>query len=440
TSDGIGMPKLIVQNPFREVYKIEIIWEGEHLEQPKVKKIYSIGEAINLQTLRSKIVGVYDPQSALSETLKTATQWKGNVKGSEDKTFFVKLQQGNMIWWSPINIIIKPKIEGNPIRLNGDTLIFALKNNSQNNIKGDLIFRPYGTAILQNIALPKNGDTTIAIPVQNLVPGTNAIEFRTDNGETHKISFTNWDIPIRKEQQSEVVPLSEIFNAKVTDIFNYNYLSPRPQTPTLQLPTQGIGNWCYPNIAVTIDDSGLREKAKTNQQVITPQGISLQTPSDSNQKNIAFTSLWDNFPESISIPLQGNASHLYVMVSGTTNPMQSRFVNGELVVRYTDGSSEVLLLKNPENWWPIEQDYFSDGFAFSTDAPKPPRVYLKSGIITRSFDDFKPIKGYSNFGIDGGAATILDLPLDKSKKLQTLTIKTIANDVVIGLMSATLIR
>jgi hypothetical protein len=440
TSDGIGMPELIIQSPFKEQYKIAIIWEGEPLEQLKLKQTYSIGDSIKLQTSRSKIIEVYDPQSTLSETLKTATQWTGKVTGTEDKTFFVKLQQGNRIWWSPITIVIKPKIEGSPIQLNGDTLIFSLKNNTQNNIKGDLIFRPYGTAIVQPIALQKNEDTTIAIPVRYLIPGTNAIELRTDDAETHKISFTNWDIPIKKDQQFEFVSLSETFNAKVTAIFNYNYLSPRPQTPTLQLPTQGIGNWCYPNIAVTIDDSGLREKAKKNQQLLTPQGISLKTPSDANQKNIAFTSLWDNFPESISIPLKGNASHLYVMVAGTTNPMQSRFVNGELVVTYSDGTREVLLLKNPENWWPIEQDYYSDGFAFTTNAPKPPRVYLKSGIITRSFEDFTPIKGYTNFGIDGGAATILDLPLDKSKTLQTLMIKTIANDVVIGLMSATLIR
>jgi hypothetical protein len=440
TSDGIGMPQLIIKSSFKDDYKIEIIWEGNQLEKVNLKKAYSIGDVVNLQTSNSKIIEVYDPQFALSETLKKDSEWKGNVKASEDKTFFVKLKQGTMMWWSPIDIIIKPKIEGNAIRLDGDKLVFSLRNNSQNNIEGDLIFRPYGTEISLNVALNKNGDTNIAIPVQNLVPGTNNLELRTTEGEIHTITFTNWDIPIKKEQRFELVSLSEAFNAKVTDIFNYKYVSPRPQTPTLQLPTQGIGNWCYPNITATIDDSGLRETAKTNQQVMTPQGISLKTPSDSNQKNIAFTSLWDNFPESISIPLKGNASHLYVMVAGTTNPMQSRFVNGELVVSYSDGTTEVLLLKNPENWWPIEQDYYSDGFAFTTNATKPPRVYLKSGIISRNFEDFKTIKGYSNYGIDGGAATILDLPLDRTKTLEKLTIKTIANDVVIGLMSATLIR
>jgi hypothetical protein len=208
----------------------------------------------------------------------------------------------------------------------------------------------------------------------------------------------------------------------------------------LQLPKQGIGNWCYPNLDVKIDDSGLRQSAKTNNQITSSEGILLQTPSDAESKNIAFTSMWDNFPHSISIPLSGKASHLYLMMAGTTNPMQSRFTNGELTVNYTDGTSEVLPLKNPENWWPIEQDYFTNGLAFTTDAPKPPRVYLKTGMVSRTFNDFKSIKGFSNYGVDGGAATILDLPLNKNKTLKNISLKTIANDVVIGIMSATLVR
>jgi len=251
---------------------------------------------------------------------------------------------------------------------------------------------------------------------------------------------TNWDAPLDKSKRAETISLTSFFNSKVTDIFNYEYLSPRPQTVTLQLPKQGIGNWCYPNISVKIDDKGLREKAKTNGQITTPNGIPFQTPSDENQKNIIFTSMWDNFPESINIPLNGKASHAYFMLAGTTNPMQSRITNGEITINYTDGTSEILPLKNPENWWPIEQDYFIDGLAFTTDAPKPPRVYFKTGEISRDFKDFKTIKGFTSYGVDGGAGTILDLPLDKNKTLKNMTLKTIANDVVIGLMSLTLVR
>ncbi len=266
------------------------------------------------------------------------------------------------------------------------------------------------------------------------------IEFSLKPKENPNLISTNWDLPLEKSQRAETISLSNYFNAKVTDIFTNEYLSPRPKTVTLQLPKQGIGNWCYPNISVKIDDKGLREKAKQTGEIKTPNGIPFKTPSEENQKNIIFTSMWDNYPKSIDIPLNGKASHAYFMLAGTTNPMQSRITNGEITVNYSDGTSEILALKNPENWWPIEQDYFIDGKAFTTDAPKPQRVYLKTGEISRDFKDFTTIKGFTNYGVDGGAGTILDLPLDKNKTLKSLTLKTIANDVVIGLMSVTLIR
>ena len=147
-----------------------------------------------------------------------------------------------------------------------------------------------------------------------------------------------------------------------------------------------------------------------------------------------------NYPGEVAIPLSGNASHAYFMMAGSTNPMQSRFTNGEVIVEYEDGSGELLALNNPETWWPIEQDYYTDGFAFSIGYPEPLRVHLKTGFITRDFNDYVSIKGYTERAIDGGAATILDLPLNPDKTLKSLKIKALANDVVIGLMSVTLQR
>jgi hypothetical protein len=41
--------------------------------------------------------------------------------------------------------------------------------------------------------------------------------------------------------------------------------------------------------------------------------------------------------------------------------------------------------------------------------------------------------------VAGGAATLLELPLDPAKELKSITVKALSNDVVIGLMSLTLI-
>jgi hypothetical protein len=238
----------------------------------------------------------------------------------------------------------------------------------------------------------------------------------------------------------ETLDLSRHYNDQVTRIFQNRYLAPRPAGPTLQLPTQGIGNWCYPLIQANIDDAGLRGLAGAGNRISLPMGVPLGTPGAAGAKNVLFVSQWDNYPDQATVPLSGQASHAYLLMAGSTNPMQSQLVNGEVRVAYTDGTSETLALRNPDNWWPIEQDYADDGFAFRTGAPRPWRVHLKTGLITRDFDQYTSIKGFSTRAIDGGAATVLDMPLNPRKKLKSLTLQALANDVVIGLMSVTLAR
>jgi hypothetical protein len=247
-------------------------------------------------------------------------------------------------------------------------------------------------------------------------------------------------VEITGATQFEKINLSAYFNDKVTNIFKHEYLSPRPTSPTLQLPTQGIGNWTYPLTIADIDDIGLRRLASANNTIKYSDYISFATPSDITLNNIAFTSQWDNFPKSVTIPLLGKASQVYLLMAGSTNPMQSRIANGRVTVNYTDGSIDTLDLVNPDNWWPIEQDYYIDGFAFNAGYEIPDRLYLKEGKFGRKAASYTTIRGFSSLAIDGGAATVLDMVLDKNKTLKSLTVETIANDVIVGLMALTLVR
>jgi hypothetical protein len=236
----------------------------------------------------------------------------------------------------------------------------------------------------------------------------------------------------------EPVDMTGYYNDKVTQIFRNQYLSPRPVTPTLQLPTQGIGDWTHPLLTADINDSGFRKSVNTAGIIKLGNGIPFKTTTDTSAANILFTSQWDNYPKSATVPLSGSAKHLYVLMAGSTNPMQSRIVNGVLIISYTDGNKDTLQLKNPENWWPIEQDYYRDGYAFNTGAAYPVRVHLKTGKVVSAEDGSDQL--FNGKNIDGGAATLLDIPLRADKILQSLTVQTLAGDVVIGLMGITLVR
>ena len=161
------------------------------------------------------------------------------------------------------------------------------------------------------------------------------------------------------------------------------------------------------------------------------------TSGDPDAKNVLFTSQWKNYPADAVVPLTGRASRLYLLMAGSTGPMQSRLDNGEVIVAYRGGGSDRLALANPATWWPIERDYFIDDFQFRLPGPLPPRVDLKTGTV-RLLDSIE-FKGKGRT-IPGGAATVLGLALNPQRELESLTVRAIANDVVIGLMSATLLR
>ena len=373
------------------------------------------------------------------------------------------LVSGKPVKWKPVsNMIGKPAIEINIPASDSYTISITWRGNKLSQLyyrKAPYNFEPFTTAskLLSGFELydPQKVLTKVQVNSNGLLAKYNQQDgHKTFFIKTKQGAFTWWqpiDVFIIKPNPAEIqtatdhpsyekIDLTSSFNDPVTKIFQNKYLSPRPTSPTLQLPTQGIGNWAYHSVQVNISDSGLRVLARTQNQIKTSTGIPFQTPGDTSSKNIVFTSMWDNYPDSVIVPLKGNSSHAYFLMAGTTNPMQSRIVNGEITINYTDGTSDKLELKNPQNWWPIEQDYYIDGFAFTTDAPRPTRIELKTGKEILKDYKYTSIRGFSNFGIDGGAATVLELPLDNKKQLKNLVLRSVANDVVIGLMALTLER
>lgn len=236
------------------------------------------------------------------------------------------------------------------------------------------------------------------------------------------------------EGKFRTVKMDKLLNANVTDIYHNEYVSPRPTTTTLQIPVTGIGEWCHPDLYADINDSVFRSMVKNDRFEVA--GVPFRTFRQG--ENIAYTSLWDNYPDSVTLPLAGKASSAYLLMAGSTNHMQSRIDNGLVVATYADGTADTLRLRNPDNWCPIEQDYYVDGMAFCTTAPRPYRVSLGTGVVSRDLGKALNISGVYGRYINGGAAQMLKMPLNPQKKLAALTVRTLSNDVVIGIMAVTL--
>jgi hypothetical protein len=440
-TENVGAPMLEIGLPANAKNTVAIAWDGNAINtDPKeIKAAFSETKTIDAG---AKILKLNDPQSIVAEQKINGSQLQLKLNGEGgERTLFAQLQQGEMTWWQPVHVTLTPAIE----IVAGDSedaknLNMYLKNNSDNPISGTLtVGKNSGNPFVKNVTVqPHASSDLVQVSTEFVVAGTNNVEFNADNGLTYTEQLVNWTLPLRAGAKFENVNISAAFNDKVNNIFAFKkYLSPRSPYNTLQLPLQGMGDWCVPLRIVAVNDSGFRAVAK-NDLFATPFGLSFSTPNAVEKPNIAFTSLFDNYPDSLSLSLTGKASHAYLLMAGSTNHMQSRMVNGLVTVKYTDGTESVLKLINPETWAPIERDYFTDDLSYKMNRPRPYRVILKTGKVARNLE--KEIKGEALDArlIDGGGAIILDLPLDKNKELKSMTITSKANEVVIGLMGVTL--
>jgi len=130
------------------------------------------------------------------------------------------------------------------------------------------------------LSIPAQSSTeTKTIPTEALVPGSNQIMVQWKGQQVAK-NILNWNMDLPLKGRLETVNLSPYFNNKVNQIFRTQYLSPRPNVPTLQLPTQGIGEWTYPLRTANISDSGFRKNLAATGNIQLQQGIQFSSPSD----------------------------------------------------------------------------------------------------------------------------------------------------------------
>ncbi len=437
TDGAMGNPVIEIPSEYKDSIHIRVAWSGTRPEKAVSEPALASGDRLELAFDHARVSDFYDPQQTAGEISLEDHSLSFRADGlTGHRTVFARIAQGDLSWWVPICFELKQPVEFiTADSLKKNELKFRIRNNRLSPLEGRL--KVNGSYFAKLNLSPGNPTAKFSVPPELLVPGSNRVSFETANG-VYTTNLVNWNVSTPPGTRWETVDLSAYFNDRVSQIFQNEYLSPRSSSPTLQIPVQGIGDWCSYRRLPNIDDRGLRKKAGQENRLLLEQGIPLRTPGDTGAKNILFTSRWYNYPDRVSIPLSGKASHACLLLAGSAHHMQSRICNGIVRISYSDGTSDSLLLVHPDTWWPIEQDYYIDGYAFRVGSPKPPRIYLKTGEVQKG--DYPVLRKNGTNDIDGGAASLYDLPLDIEKEISDLSLETLANDVVIGLMSISLLR
>jgi hypothetical protein len=234
-------------------------------------------------------------------------------------------------------------------------------------------------------------------------------------------------MPIPANANFETVDFMSCMNADVREIFKQQYLSPRPERGChAEIGYDGYLLWTFPFWDI-----------RPHEMKIDRHGI-LQSDSGvplcirDGDRNVVFTSLWDNYPDRITIPVNREGRMAFLAVSGSTNPNLCGIENARLTFCYADGTEEVLPLVNPRNYIQLTP----------YPARAPTKGYEERRDVFNSYDedllkDFTPEVLWLSENL---RTLVIRWPLKVGTMLESVTVETTSPDVVAGIMAITIAK
>ncbi|KQU55188.1 hypothetical protein ASG67_17820 [Sphingomonas sp. Leaf339] len=204
------------------------------------------------------------------------------------------------------------------------------------------------------------------------------------------------------------IPLA--LDADLSKIYSHKYLSPRPDAISAQIGDDGYSAWTATFWDVSAPPVGTALIPK-NGRMTASNGVPFTLSP--NSKNIAFTSFWDNWPTKRTFSVDRAGTSIALLLSGTTNQMQTGIANGQVILRYSDGVEERHDIHHPKDFWDVAGDYNYPIDGFSLPKTPPPTLQLDKG----------------------SRAVAMVLPLRSGCKLREVELETLSMEVIIGLMA-----
>ena len=179
------------------------------------------------------------------------------------------------------------------------------------------------------------------------------------------------------------------------------------------------------------NDEAWRAKVGPDGIAWTTDGIPFKTAKEG--PNIAIITRAGVFPSQIEIPVHASGKNLYLMISGSTFPAQSHMTHLRVTLHYTGGSTSARELTTPDTlgdcwntWCGRWHDTAANGFE-NLAGRFGPAGSSAAGDLT------KPVNVDTE-------AHLVDFPLEAGKTLDSISVEAVANDIVFGVMGATILK
>ncbi len=247
--------------------------------------------------------------------------------------------------------------------------------------------------------------------------------------------WTPPNVPDRDLKRWALIDLSSAYNASFGEVLDRVVKSARP--PAMPASQVGWNYWRshlgqYHGGAVEREnDQAWRNKVGPDGVAWTTDGIPFKTAKAG--PNIGVVTLAGGYPARLETATNTGGKTLYLMLSGITFPAQSHVVNLRVTLRYADGSEDRRDLVNPKDigdcwgkWCGRFHDTAANGFENLAGRRGPAGSAQVKDLTQPVATDTE--------------AHLLAIDLKAGQPLQSIGLEAIANDVVFGIMGATILK
>jgi len=420
---GVGCPWVVVEVPAGTQAQVEVTYGEAALPSLTFAPVAAIGREYTVQARHGRIIGLHDPQGVLRDAQITGSSCAARMEAKPGwHTFFVQVVAGRARAWMPVDVELRPPVEIGKVHLSTDGVqarcICVLRNN------GERAQRLVGRLQIAGASSdfdcrpgPHSESPELSVDIHDawrLSPGSNVLSAEVDGPDATLLqaSVVDWQLADKLPavasslKVARPLPLGDLLNQELLKLHDQSYVSPRPATYSIMVCENGRSLWDWNANGYCVVKPRTDRLQGTNGLFVSDVGVPFAVPEAA--ANACFTSLWDNFPARVSIPVGARARKLYFLIVATTNPMQSRIENARLTVHLADGETRVLSLVNPDNL----DDWLCDRFALS---------------------------GFVQFLGDKTHALIVDLDLERETEVASIDLECMSNEVLVGLLGVTLL-
>jgi hypothetical protein len=341
---GIGGAWVVVETPASLAAELEIGYRPQALAALEFSPVAALGDDYRVGVRDGRIVEIADPQGVLRDARLEPAGAVGKVAAQPGwHTFFALTENGELRAWRPVDVEVRPPLEIVRAHLqveNGKARCScALRNNMATPRKPAGRFQVAGATLDFECKLPPVSESDqFTIPIADparLSPGSNCLlaTVEAPSPATVEAVAVDWQLAARFPavaaalRQARPIPLGQLCNVELVNLHRQSYLAPRPKTFCLTTAANGRAISCWDETARGVGVVDPRTDRLGNTGGIFRSDIGVPFAVPETGCNACFTSLWENFPPRIVVPIKNRARKLFFLLAAVTNPMQSRIEN-----------------------------------------------------------------------------------------------------------------